>query len=95
MARQKKVSICDLEKVMESMTDSKRVAEIKQRFYVESIMGTVTQIYKAYPEKTASDRALAFVVELFDKDLINTEEFLEISLDMLAIELKEGEADEE
>lgn len=95
MARQKKVSINDLEKVMESMTDSKKVEEIKQCFYVEAIMGTCTQILKTYPKQKGEDRALAFVVELFDKDLINAREFLEISLDIVAYDLEEGEADDE
>lgn len=89
--QQKNLKICDLERVIESMTDKETVEKIKHRFYIESIMGTIAQIYRVYPKEIAEDRAVAFVMELVDKGLISITEFLDITLDTL---LKEGEEHE-
>ena len=93
--QQKDLEIRDIEKVIASMTDAKKVEEIKQRFYLESAMGTIRQILKTYPEGKSEDRALSFIMEMADKELIDADEFLEMTIDLLLCKLEEGEEHED
>ena len=92
----KKVTRATLTKTFESFSDPKRVAEIKQEFFIESIEGGMMLAFDIYDSATAFIKNELMIIEVLDAKLISDDEYERLTrvncqLHQIAIDkLREG-----